>query len=51
MDRKHKEQGLDPSEQKITFNDYEAFLDRLDKEGKLQSLQAKNPRARQDLLE
>ena len=51
MDRKDKEQGLNPDDRKITFDDYEAFLDRLEKEGKLASLQAQNPRARKDLLD
>ena len=40
MDRKDKEQGLNPEDRKITFDDYEAFLERLEKEGKLESLQA-----------
>ena len=50
IDRKDREQGLN-EERKITFDDYEAFLDRLDKEGKLQDLESKNPKARYDKLE
>ena len=50
--RKEIEQGV-PEEQtrKITFDDYEAFLDRLEKEGKLDSLKAKNPKARRDQID
>ena len=42
---------IEISKKKITFDDYEAFLDKLDKDGRLESISQNNPKERKAFIE
>ena len=40
-----------PEKRKITFKDYEAFLDKLERDGRLEELSKRNPKAIEKMVE
>ena len=41
----------EPEKRKITFKDYEAFLDKLERDGRLEELSRRNPKALEKMIE